>query len=85
LSGSTQRKGSWKVPQCARAFTTAEEVRRPNAEQPALGHYSRDRHLSAVQTRPYVIPIAPPTIHADTPRTLLDSDCRQLLRRPVAT
>jgi len=29
LSGSAQRKGSWKVPQCARAFTTAEEVRRP--------------------------------------------------------
>ena len=30
-----------------------------NAEQPALGHFSRDRHLSAVQTRPYVISIDP--------------------------
>ena len=56
------------------------------------------RHLSAGQALPYVVAIAAhPAVHADTRRTLLDSDHRQLrsrarssrkpaaLRRPVAT
>ena len=64
------------MPQLPRALAAAQEVRRPDAEQAALDT-SRTRYLSVGQPLPYVVDIAAhPAIHADTRRTLLDSDHR---------